>query len=855
MNASITGGWAQHSRRSRVMNLNSSAPPAGSAAAAALAAKEAAANGEVAASSSSSAAPLDGAAPDSPLPEATGASTPRTREASPIPSSSKRKLRPSTAAAGPSSSSSKRSRRPVDTAEKYAPPTSSLSDLGGIAPSIDKILELIAMPLCHPEIYSHTGVKPPRGVLLHGPPGCGKTMLAGAVAGDLGVPFLSVSAPSIVSGTSGESEATLRQTFEEAAKIAPSILFIDEIDAITPKRETAGREMERRIVAQLLTCLDDLSWDKTGGRPVMVIGATNRPDALDAALRRAGRFDHEIALGVPDEKGREHILRVLAAKLRLAGDFDFAALAKATPGYVGADLTALASAAGILAVKRIFNELGQMPEGVDQQAAMEMLSVKETVDGANADIEMEEQQVDATATGATAPATPKVEANGDDQSQEQSQGEGAIIAPASAANGAEPPQAVTQAPTTTPASLGAVPTARFFSSLPTSLATSSIATFLQSHPSPLSSSQLAPLCITNADFLQALPSVQPSSKREGFATVPDVSWADVGALHETREELSMAIVEPIRRPDLFAAVGVQASSGVLLWGPPGCGKTLLAKAVANESRANFISVKGPELLNKYVGESERAVRQVFSRARTSAPCVIFFDELDALVPRRDDSLSESSSRVVNTLLTELDGLESRGQVYVIGATNRPDMIDPAMCRPGRLDKLLYVDLPSPEERLEILRTLTKKTPLEEGGVDLEAVAKDCRADGFSGADLANLAREAAVTALKAALAEARRAGGADGQAASSNAVPRVLVSQRHFLEALDKTSPSVSAAQRAKYRGLRSRLSGNPAGKARAGGAVSGTEGAGGAAARPAGEGEGAVEGGERGNGAPEMAV
>lgn len=651
------------------------------------------------------------------------------------------------------------------------------------------------MPLCHPEIYAHTGVKPPRGVLLHGPPGCGKTMLAGAVAGEFQLPFLSIAAPSIVSGTSGESEATLRQTFEEAARIAPAILFIDEIDAITPKRETAGREMERRIVAQLLSCLDDLSWDKTDGKPVMVIGATNRPDAIDPALRRAGRFDHEIALGVPDEQGREQILRVLAKKLRLSGDFDFRALAKATPGYVGADLTALTSAAGILAVKRIFRELGQTAS---------LQEVASEVNGNNsnpiADVEMglgSEVSVNGTtdAADAVAPNVP-TEAN-------------------------TPTAEVAQRPTPQVP----MPSSRFFSALPPSLASSSIATFLLAHPSALTAAQLEPLSITNDDFMAALPSVQPSSKREGFATVPDVSWADVGALHETREELCMAIVEPIRRPELFHAVGVQASSGVLLWGPPGCGKTLLAKAVANESAANFISVKGPELLNKYVGESERAVRQVFSRARTSSPCVIFFDELDALVPRRDDSLSESSSRVVNTLLTELDGLESRGQVYVIGATNRPDMIDPAMCRPGRLDKLLYVDLPNAGERLEILKTLSHKTPLVRQGdeaVDLPAVATDVRAEGYSGADLANLVREAAVTALRAALSSSSYSEATNGV----RAPPQVLISQTDFLRALDKTSPSVSSAQRAKYRVLRSRLSGNPAGKGRDG-----------AAGRAAGEG------------------
>lgn len=558
-------------------------------------------------------------------------------------------------------------------------------------------------------------------------------MMAGALAGELDVPFLSISAPSIVSGTSGESEKALRDTFDEAKSIAPCILFIDEIDAITPKRETAQREMERRIVAQLLTCLDELAWEKNEGRPVMVLGATNRPDAIDPALRRAGRFDHEIALGVPDEQGREQILQVLCAKMRLAGDFNVKYLAKRTPGYVGADLTSLTAAAGIIAVKRIFQHLRDADDAMQCE---------------------------------------------------------------------EPPQETTSDEThivTGPA---------FLEGLPESVQSSSIAMFLKRFPHPLPDAQLEQLAIMNDDFLEALKVVQPSSKREGFATVPDVTWEDIGALHQIREELSMAVVQPIRRPELFRALGVSASCGVLLWGPPGCGKTLLAKAVANESRANFISVKGPELLNKYVGESEKAVRQVFARARASSPCVIFFDELDALVPRRDDTLSEASARVVNTLLTELDGLESRVQTYVIAATNRPDMIDPAMCRPGRLDRLLYVDLPSPEERLDILQALTKASPLatEPGAspayqpVQLDVIAYDHRADGYSGADLASLVREAAISALREKLVSPLQ------YPEDNEPMERVMMYQTHFWHAFDRVQPSVTTEQRLKYEALRGRL-------------------------------------------------
>ncbi|GJJ16253.1 hypothetical protein Clacol_010549 [Clathrus columnatus] len=627
-------------------------------------------------------------------------------------------------------------------AKDHSPPTTRLSDLGGVQPCIEKMLELVAMPLCHPEVYIHTGVQPPRGVLLHGPPGCGKTLLANAMAGELGLPFINVSAPSIVSGMSGESEKTLRETFEEAKRVAPCLLFIDEIDAITPKRESAQREMERRIVAQFLTCMDDLSWDKTDNKPVIVIGATNRPDSLDAALRRAGRFDHEIGIGVPDDEARTQILRVLCAKLRLSGDFDFKLLAKSTPGYVGADLAALTGAAGVIAVKRIFQQLSNgtlvFPENSIPTMETEMT-----------------MQIDQTTSTNTQEDDPSI-----------------VV----------PPKHIP------------------FASIPDP----SIASFLRTHPVPLTEEQLLPLNITLEDFIAALSEVQPSSMREGFATVPDVTWADVGALHATRAELQMAIVQPIRRPELFRKIGVEAPCGVLLWGPPGCGKTLLAKAVANESRANFISVKGPELLNKYVGESERAVRQVFARARASSPCVIFFDELDALVPRRDDSLSESSARVVNTLLTELDGLDARKAVYVIAATNRPDMIDPAMCRPGRLDKLLYVDLPSADERAEIVQTMLqrRKIPLLDGSlVAIEELIR-AKCDGYSGADLAALVREAAVGALKKVLGDLEFAGEADGD--------NVRVGIREFEEALENLGPSVSSAQRRKYEALRSKFAGLP---------------------------------------------
>ncbi|MCJ1266344.1 hypothetical protein MMC22_006227 [Lobaria immixta] len=541
-------------------------------------------------------------------------------------------------------------RRAAASVDRSPPTHVTLAALGGVDSVIQQLEDLIVLPLLQPEIYSTSKIKPPRGILLHGPPGCGKTMIANAFAAELGVSFIALSAPSIVSGMSGESEKALRDHFEEAKKLAPCLIFIDEIDAITPKRESAQREMEKRIVAQLLTCMDDLALEKTGGKAVIVLAATNRPDSLDPALRRGGRFDKEINLGVPNEAVREQILRALTREMHLSGELDFLSLAKLTPGFVGADLSDLVSTAGSAAIKRLLATLKIQATDMDIENDNENISVKV--------IELRR-----------------------------------LIKRAK-----EPPL-----------------------------------------------DNIEAISITNDDFLTALPKIQPSSKREGFATIPDTTWADIGALRPVREELLIAIVEPIRHPEKYERVGITAPTGVLLWGPPGCGKTLLAKAVANESRANFISVKGPELLNKYVGESERAVRQVFVRARSSIPCVIFFDELDALVPKRDDALSESSARVVNTLLTELDGLSSREGIYVIGATNRPDIIDSAMLRPGRLETLLFVDLPGEDERVEILQTLSRnlRIPFTEA---IAQVARGC--EGFSGADLESLLRRAGYAAIK-----------------------------------------------------------------------------------------------------------
>nr|KAF6302579.1 nuclear VCP like [Pipistrellus kuhlii] len=589
-------------------------------------------------------------------------------------------------------------------------------DVGGNDETLKEVCKML-IHMRHPEVYQHLGVTPPRGVLLHGPPGCGKTLLAHAIAGELDLPILKVAATEIVSGVSGESEQKLRELFDQALANAPCILFIDEIDAITPKREVASKDMERRIVAQLLTCMDDLN-NVAATAQVLVIGATNRPDSLDPALRRAGRFDQEICLGIPDEASRERILQTLCRKLRLPDTFHLRHLAHLTPGFVGADLMALCREAAMCAVSRV---LMQLQEAQKQEPEAEGFP------------------------------------------SEGGQGE----------------------------RMGAEPTSTAQDELQSLLR-------LLRNQDPLSEVQLQGLCIELNDFVVALSSVQPSAKREGFVTVPNVTWADIGALEDIREELTMAILAPVRNPDQFRALGLVTPAGVLLAGPPGCGKTLLAKAVANESGLNFISVKGPELLNMYVGESERAVRQVFQRAKNSAPCVIFFDEVDALCPRRSDRETGASVRVVNQLLTEMDGLETRQQVFIMAATNRPDIIDPAVLRPGRLDKTLFVGLPPPADRLAILRTITKngtKPPLDTD-VSLEAIAGDHRCDCYSGADLSALVREASVCALRQEMARQE----------SGNEKGELKVSQKHFEEAFKKVKSSISKKDQLMYEALKQSL-------------------------------------------------
>ncbi|KAK4256112.1 hypothetical protein QN277_009024 [Acacia crassicarpa] len=562
-------------------------------------------------------------------------------------------------------------------------------DLGGMDKVLEELIMEVIVPLYHPQLPRKLGVQPVTGILLHGPSGCGKTTLARAIANETGFPFYERSATELVSGVSGASEENIRELFSKAYRTAPSIVFIDEIDAIASKRENLQREMEKRIVTQLLTSMDQSSRlsqpagssESSDAHPgyILVIGATNRPDAIDPALRRPGRFDHEIFLGIPDEYAREKILSVLARNrnLPLEGSFDLRKIAKSTPGFVGADLKALAYKAGNLAMKRIIHE----------------------------------------------------------RKRELSQD------------------------------------------------------LLDEHDKycwrqPWLPEEMDKLVIRMSDFEEAIQLVQPSTRREGFSSIPNVKWDEIGGHDLLRQEFEDHIIGRIKYADDYKEFGVDLEAGFLLYGPPGCGKTLIAKAVANEAGANFIHIQGPELLNKYVGESELAIRTLFSRARTCAPCILFLDEVDALTTKRGKEGGWIVERLLNQLLVELDGAEQRQGVFVIGATNRPDVMDPAVLRPGRLGKLLYVPLPSPDERGLILKALARKKPIDDS-VDLCALGRMEACENLSGADLAALMSEAALAAAKE-----KRTSGAS------------TIKISHFKPALIKTSPSVSDEQRQYYQRL-----------------------------------------------------
>ena len=545
-------------------------------------------------------------------------------------------------------------------ANKGDVPKVSYDDIGGLGDAVKKIREMVELPLRHPELFKRLGVEAPKGVLLHGPPGTGKTMLAKAVAGETSSNFISIGGPEIVSKFYGESEGKLREIFKEAEENAPSIIFIDEIDSIAPKREEVTGEEERRIVAQLLSLMDGLN---SRGK-VVVIGATNRPNSIDEALRRPGRFDREIEIGIPDRDGRHEILMIHTRGMPLADDVDLDWLADRTHGYSGADLSALTKEAAMAALRRV------LP-----------------------DVDLEAEEI---------------------------------------------PREV-----------------------------------------------LNKISVTKDDFKSALRDMQPSTMREVLIEKPNVKWEDIGALEEPKQELKEAVEWPLKYGKVFEHMSARPPKGILLYGPPGTGKTMLAKAVATESEANFIAVKGPEFLNKWVGESEKAVRETFRKARQAAPCVIFMDEIDSIAPERgkgnggDDGVTE---RVISQMLTEMDGLESLNNVVVIAATNRPDIMDPALLRPGRFDKSIFIGPPDKDSRRSIFGIHTRGKPLADD-VDLEKLADET--EGCTGADISAICNEAVMNAVRRLITK--------GKEPTDEEIQACKVDAEDFQEALGKFGPAKRA--------------------------------------------------------------
>jgi transitional endoplasmic reticulum ATPase len=553
---------------------------------------------------------------------------------------------------------SEESAKAVQISKEGGVPSITYEDIGGLGNAVGRVREMIELPLRHPELFKRLGVEAPKGVLLHGPPGTGKTLLAKAVANETNASFYTIGGPEIMSKFYGESEEKLRNVFEQAEKNAPSIIFIDEIDSIAPKREEVTGEVERRIVAQLLSLMDGMS---SRGK-VVVIGATNRVNAVDPALRRPGRFDREIEIGVPDRNGRLEILQIHTRGMPLAKDVNLEKLADISHGFVGADLQSLSKEAAIGALRKILPEIDLSSESIPAET-------------------------------------------------------------------------------------------------------------------------LRKIIVTMQDFMDVVKEMEPSAMREVFVEVPDVKWEDIGGLSSIKQELQEAVEWPLKYQGVFTYADAVPPKGILLYGPPGTGKTLIAKAAANESEANFISIKGPELLSKWVGESEKGVREVFRKARQAAPCIIFFDEVDAIAPRRGGGIggdSHVTERLISQLLTELDGLEILTNVIVIAATNRPDIIDPALLRPGRFDRLLYVPPPDRDARLQIIKIHTKKKPLAED-VNLEQLAD--HTDGYTGADIASLSSAAVMLALREHVSKYKDPKEAD------NHIQELKIHMKHFEEAMKKIRP------------------------------------------------------------------
>jgi len=541
-------------------------------------------------------------------------------------------------------------------------PQITYEDIGGLTEEVKKVREMVELPLKRPEIFSRLGIEPPQGVLLYGAPGTGKTLLAKAVANESDAHFILLNGPEVMSKFYGESEKKIRSIFEEAEKNAPAIIFIDEIDSLAPKREDVGGEVERRVVSQLLTMMDGL---QARGK-VVVIGATNRPSAIDPALRRPGRFDREVEISVPDKTGRLQILKIHTRGMPLTKSVNLIELARKTHGFVGADINSLAKEAAMNVLRKNIHKFN-LEE--DSEIPQEVLNV---------------------------------------------------------------------------------------------------------------------LKVCGDDFNEALKTVRPSAMREVLVETPNIKWDDIGGIENVKRDLKEAVEWPLKYPDSFLAMGVSAPKGVLLYGPPGTGKTLLAKAVASESEANFIQIKGPSLLSMWVGKSEEGVRKIFERARQVSPCIIFFDEIDSLAGRRGGGMgggTKVAENVLNQMLAEMDGIEDLTNVIVVGATNRPDILDPALMRPGRFDRIVHVPVPNELGRYEILKIHTKKTPLDKS-VDIKKISEETI--GYTGADLESLAREAAMLALR-------------------EDINAKKVTKKHFDEAMGKIQPSVSENDQKRYKQVEQR--------------------------------------------------
>ena len=602
-------------------------------------------------------------------------------------------------------------------------PEVTYEDIGGLKDAIQKIREMVELPLKHPELFERLGIEPPKGVLLYGPPGTGKTLLAKAVANEANAHFIAINGPEIMSKFYGESEERLREIFKEAEENAPSIIFIDEIDAIAPKREEVVGEVEKRVVSQLLTLMDGL---KSRGK-VIVIAATNRPDAIDPALRRPGRFDREIEVGVPDKQGRKEILQIHTRGMPLEPDYD-----KAT-------------------VLRILREMKE--KGSFDTKKLEKLI--ESVEKANSEEEVKEAL----------------------------KGEGEVYAEV---RNRLIDKMLEEIAEKTHGFVGADLAALAREAAMVVLRRLINEGKINPEHEKIPPEVLQELRVRKADFYEALKMVEPSALREVLIEVPNVRWEDIGGLEDVKQELREAVEWPLKYPKAFQRLGIEPPRGILLYGPPGTGKTLLAKAVANESEANFIGIRGPEVLSKWVGESEKRIREIFRKARQAAPTVIFIDEIDAIAPARGVEGDRVTDRLINQLLTEMDGIERNSGVVVIAATNRPDILDPALLRPGRFDRLVLVPAPDEKARLEILKVHTRRVPLA-SDVNLEELAK--KTEGYSGADLEALVREAALIAMRRVMRELPRE---LVESESEEFLDRLRVSRRDFEEAMKKVKPSIT---------------------------------------------------------------